>query len=225
MKKLILSCLFGASFGLLTGCGNAPSNADSSTPSQPTPAATPAAPATPAASAAAPATADSVTDVAVIKTTEGDIVIQFWPDAAPKTVENFKKLAKQGFYDGTCFHRVIPNFMIQGGDPQTKDPSAEENWGKGGPGYTIPDEFNDHSHTRGVISMANTGAPNSAGSQFFICHGNPTQLDHHYTAFGKLIKGDDVLEKIATTPTHPPDRPDKRMGIISITIVPASSIN
>ena len=94
----------------------------------------------------------------------------------------------------------------------------------GGPGYTIPDEFNDHSHVRGVVSMAHTGAPNSGGSQFFICHGNPTFLDHQYTAFGKLIKGDDVLEKIATTSTHPPDRPDKRMGIISITIVPASSI-
>jgi peptidyl-prolyl cis-trans isomerase B (cyclophilin B) len=219
MKTLILSCLFGASFALLTGCSNAPKSDDSSsTQQQPAAATTPAAPAAPAA----PATAD---EVAVIKTTEGDMVIQFWPDAAPKTIENFKKLAKQGFYDGTCFHRVIRDFMIQGGDPLTKDASAEEQWGTGGPGYTIPDEFNDHSHVRGVISMAHTPAPNSGGSQFFICHGNPTQLDHQYTAFGKLIKGDDVLEKIATTPTHPPDRPDKRMGIISITIVPASSIN
>lgn len=163
-------------------------------------------------------------EVAVIKTTEGDMVIAFWPDVAPMTVENFKKLAKSGFYDGTCFHRVIKGFMIQGGDPLTKDPGKEALWGTGGPGYTIKAEFNDRSHVRGVISMARSQDPDSAGSQFFICHGNPTFLDHQYTAFGKLIKGDDVLEKIATTPTHPPDRPDKRMGIESIKIVPADSV-
>jgi len=163
-------------------------------------------------------------EVAVIKTTEGEMVIEFWPDVAPKTVENFEKLAKSGFYDGTCFHRVIKGFMIQGGDPLTKDPSKEAVWGTGGPGYTVKAEFNDRSHVRGVISMARSQDPDSAGSQFFICHGNPTFLDHQYTAFGKLIKGDDVLEKIATTPTHPPDRPDKRVGIESIKIVPADSV-
>jgi peptidyl-prolyl cis-trans isomerase B (cyclophilin B) len=114
--------------------------------------------------------------------------------------------------------------MIQGGDPLTKDPSKEAMWGTGGPGYQIKAEFNDRSHTRGVISMARSQDPDSAGSQFFICHGNPTFLDHQYTAFGKLIKGDDVLEKIATTPTHPQDRPDKRIGVISIKIVPADSV-
>jgi peptidyl-prolyl cis-trans isomerase B (cyclophilin B) len=163
-------------------------------------------------------------EVAVIKTTEGDMVVEFWTDAAPKTIENFKKLAKKGFYDGTCFHRVIKGFMIQGGDPLTKDPSQEAVWGTGGPGYQIKAEFNDHSHARGVISMARSNDPDSAGSQFFICHGNPTFLDHQYTTFGKLIKGDDVLEKIGTTPTHPQDRPDKRMGILSITIVPRDSV-
>jgi len=163
-------------------------------------------------------------EVAVIQTTEGDMVIEFWTDAAPKTIENFKKLAKSGFYDGTAFHRVIKGFMIQGGDPNTKDPAKEASWGMGDPGYKIDAEFNDHPHVRGVISMARSNDPNSAGSQFFICHGSPTQLDHQYTTFGKLIKGDDVLEKIATTPTHAPDRPDKRMGIISIKIVPASSV-
>jgi peptidyl-prolyl cis-trans isomerase B (cyclophilin B) len=163
-------------------------------------------------------------EVAVIKTTEGDMVIAFWTDAAPKTIANFKKLAKSGFYDGTCFHRVIKGFMIQGGDPLTKDAAAEARWGTGDPGYKLDAEFNDHSHVRGVISMARSSNPNSAGSQFFICHGNPTQLDHQYTTFGKLIKGDDVLEKIATTPTHYPDRPDTRMGIISIKIVPADSV-
>jgi peptidyl-prolyl cis-trans isomerase B (cyclophilin B) len=163
-------------------------------------------------------------EVAVIKTTEGDMVVEFWTDAAPKTIENFKTLAKKGFYDGTCFHRVIKGFMIQGGDPLTKDPSKEAAWGTGGPGYQIKAEFNDHSHQRGVISMARSNNPDSAGSQFFICHGAPTFLDHQYTTFGKLIKGDDVLEKIGTTPTHPQDRPDKRMGIISITIVPRDSV-
>src|SRR6266513_1274087 len=142
-------------------------------------------------------------EVAVIKTSEGEMVAEFWPDVAPKTVENFKKLAKAGFYDGTAFHRVIKGFMIQGGDPLTKDASAEARWGTGDPGYKIKAEFNDKSHVRGVLSMARSQDPDSAGSQFFICHGNPSFLDHQYTAFGKLIKGDDVLEKIATTATGP----------------------
>jgi peptidyl-prolyl cis-trans isomerase B (cyclophilin B) len=163
-------------------------------------------------------------EVAVIKTTEGEMVIAFWPEVAPRTVENFKTLARKGFYDGTCFHRVIKDFMIQGGDPLTKDAAQEARWGTGGPGYNIKAEFNDRHHDRGVISMARSQDPDSAGSQFFICHGNPRFLDRQYTAFGKLIKGDDVLEKIATTPTHPPDRPNKRMGIESIKIVPADSI-
>jgi peptidyl-prolyl cis-trans isomerase B (cyclophilin B) len=163
-------------------------------------------------------------EVAVIKTTEGEIVAEFWPDVAPKTVENFKTLAKKGFYDGTAFHRVIKGFMIQGGDPLTKDPAKESQWGTGGPGYQIKAEFNDRPHNRGVLSMARSQDPDSAGSQFFICHGDPRFLDKQYTAFGKLIKGDDVLEKIATTATHPPDRPNKRMGIESIKIVPADSV-
>jgi len=165
-----------------------------------------------------------MSEVAVIKTTEGEIVLEFWPDVAPGHVENFKKLAQQGFYDGTCFHRVIKGFMIQGGDPLTKDPSKEAMWGTGGSGQNIKAEFNDHSHVRGVLSMARSQDPNSASSQFFICDGNPTFLDHQYTAFGKLIKGDDVLTKIATTPTHAPDRPDRRVDIISIKIVPADSV-
>jgi peptidyl-prolyl cis-trans isomerase B (cyclophilin B) len=163
-------------------------------------------------------------EAAIITTTEGEIVVEFWPDVAPKTVENFKALAKKGFYDGTCFHRVIKDFMIQGGDPLTKDPAAESRWGTGGPGHNVKAEFNDRHHDRGVLSMARSTDPDSAGSQFFICHGNARFLDRQYTAFGKLIKGDEVLEKIATTKTHPPDRPDKRMGIESIRIVPADSV-
>jgi len=163
-------------------------------------------------------------EIAVIKTTEGEMVIEFWPEVAPKTVENFKTLAKKGFYDGTCFHRVIKDFMIQGGDPLTKDPNMEARWGTGDPGYKLKAEFNSRPHERGVISMARSNDPDSAGSQFFICHGAPSFLNGKYTAFGKLIKGDDVLEKIATTPTHPQDRPNKRMGVESIKIVPADSV-
>jgi peptidyl-prolyl cis-trans isomerase B (cyclophilin B) len=163
-------------------------------------------------------------EVAVIKTSEGEMVAEFWPDVAPKTVENFKKLAKSGFYDGTAFHRVIKGFMIQGGDPLTKDESKKARWGTGDPGYKIDAEFNKKSHERGVLSMARSQDPNSAGSQFFICHGAPKFLDGQYTAFGKLIKGDDVLEKIATTKTLSGDRPEKRMNVESIKIVPADSV-
>jgi peptidyl-prolyl cis-trans isomerase B (cyclophilin B) len=163
-------------------------------------------------------------EVAVIKTSEGEMVAEFWPDVAPKTVENFKKLAKSGFYDGTAFHRVIKGYMIQGGDPLTKDESKQSRWGTGDPGYKIKAEFNNRPHVRGVLSMARSSDPDSAGSQFFICHATAKSLDNQYTAFGKLIKGDDVLEKIATTATGPQDRPTKRMNIESIKIVPADSV-
>lgn len=167
---------------------------------------------------------NNAAEVAVITTTEGEMVVEFWPDVAPKTVENFKSLAKKGFYDGTCFHRVIKGFMIQAGDPLTKDSTQESSWGTGGPGYQIKAEFNDRHHDRGVISMARSSNPDSAGSQFFICHGNPRFLDRQYTGFGQLIKGDEVLEKIASTPTHSPDRPNKRIGINTVRIVSADSV-
>ncbi len=162
-------------------------------------------------------------EVAVVTTSEGVMVLEFWADVAPKHVENFKALAKKGFYDGTCFHRVIKDFMIQGGDPLTKDEEKEAMWGTGGPGHKVDAEFNDKDHVRGVLSMARSQDPNSAGSQFFICHGKPSFLNKQYTAFGKLIKGDEVLEKIATTETTKPgDRPVKRMNVVSIKIVPRS---
>jgi peptidyl-prolyl cis-trans isomerase B (cyclophilin B) len=168
-------------------------------------------------------------EVAVIKTTEGEMVIEFWPEVAPRTVENFMTLAKTNFYDGTCFHRIVKGFMIQGGDPLTKDPSKEKLWGQGDPGYKLKAEFNDRHHERGVISMARAQDPNSAGSQFFICHGDAGALDHQYTAFGKLIKGDDVLEKIANTPVTANgmgevSKPTKRIEVVSIRIVPADSV-
>jgi peptidyl-prolyl cis-trans isomerase B (cyclophilin B) len=209
MKSLISLCVLTLALGLAGVRGD-----DQTT--------TNAAPAKPEAKADQAGSGTNM--VAVIKTSEGTMVVEFWPDVAPKTVENFETLAKKGFYDGTCFHRVIKGFMIQGGDPLTKDAAKEDRWGTGDPGYKIKAEFNDHHHDRGVISMARSNDPNSAGSQFFICHGNPRFLDHQYTAFGKLIKGDDVLEKIATTPTHPPDRPDKRVEVESIKIVPADSV-
>src|ERR1700739_3822755 len=143
---------------------------------------------------------NSSNEVAVIKTNEGEMVVQFWTDSAPNTIENFKKLARQGSYDGTIFHRIVKGFMIQGGDPNSKDPAKESSYGQGGPGYQIKAEFNDHSHERGVISMAREPDPDSAGCQFSPCLAPVTRLDHQYTTFGKLIKGDDVLEKIGNTP-------------------------
>jgi peptidyl-prolyl cis-trans isomerase B (cyclophilin B) len=168
-------------------------------------------------------------EVAVIKTSEGDMVVQFWTDAAPNTVENFKKLARTGFYNGTIFHRIVKGFMIQGGDPNSKEPAKENRYGEGGPGYTIKAEFNDHSHERGVISMAREPDPDSAGSQFFICLGPVTRLDHQYTTFGKLIKGDDVLGKIGDTQVTrnsmgENSKPTKRVAIEKIDIVPADSV-
>ena len=163
-------------------------------------------------------------EVAVVKTSEGTMVLEFYPELAPGHVKNFKDLAKKGFYDGTCFHRVIKGFMIQGGDPNTKNESAKESWGTGGPGYTIKAEFNAKHHARGILSMARSNDPNSAGSQFFICHGDAGFLDGNYTVFGNLIKGDDVLEKIGTAATEPPDRPVKRVTIESVKIVPADTV-
>jgi len=174
-------------------------------------------------------TMNASNEVAVIKTSEGDMVVQFWNDAAPNTIENFKKLARSGFYDGTIFHRIVKGFMIQGGDPNSKDAGKERRYGEGGPGYKVKAEFNDHSHERGIISMARSSDPDSAGSQFFICLTPVPRLDHEYTTFGKLIKGDDVLEKIGDTPVTrngagEVSKPTKRVVIESIKIVPASSI-
>jgi peptidyl-prolyl cis-trans isomerase B (cyclophilin B) len=168
-------------------------------------------------------------EVAVIKTSEGEMVAEFWNDAAPNTIANFKKLARSGFFDGTTFHRIVKGFMIQGGDPNTKDPAKESRYGEGGPGYEIKAEFNDHPHDRGVLSMARGPSPDSAGSQFFICLAGVHRLDHQYTTFGKLIKGDDVLAKIGSTSvgrssSGEMSKPGKRITIDSIKIVPADSV-
>jgi peptidyl-prolyl cis-trans isomerase B (cyclophilin B) len=168
-------------------------------------------------------------EVAVIKTSEGEMVAEFWSDVAPNTVENFKKLAKAGFYDGTAFHRIVKGFMIQGGDPLTKDLKNEARFGTGDPGYKIKAEFNKKSHVRGVLSMARSSDPDSAGSQFFICLGDVSRLDGQYTTFGKLIKGDDVLGKIGDTEvtmsgSGEKSKPTKRVTVESIKIVPADSV-
>jgi peptidyl-prolyl cis-trans isomerase B (cyclophilin B) len=181
------------------------------------------------ASAAAPAQPSPVTpvaenEVAVFNTTEGELTIAFRSDKAPGTVANFKKLANSGFYNGTSFHRILKGFMVQGGDPKTRDASLRAEWGTGGPGYMIKAEFNDLHHGRGVISMARSNHPDSAGSQFFICDDRAGFLDGKYTAFGKVIKGDDVLEKILSTPVTMSAQgenssPTKRVEIKSITIL------
>jgi len=168
-------------------------------------------------------------EVAVINTTEGEMVLEFWPDVAPKTVENFKTLAKKGFYDGTAFHRIVKGFMIQGGDPLTKDAKMESRWGTGGPGYQIKAEFNDKPHVRGVISMARSQNPDSAGSQFFICLGEARFLDRQYTAFGRLTRGDEVLGTIGNTPvtsssSGEQSKPTARVGVESVKIVSEDSV-
>ena len=132
---------------------------------------------------------------ATIETSEGSMTFEFFADKAPGHVENFLKLAEDGFYDGTVFHRVIAGFMIQGGCPLGT--------GTGGPGYQIDAEFNDTKHERGVLSMARSTDPNSAGSQFFVCHGDADFLDGQYTAFGKLVDGDSTLEAIASADVRP----------------------
>ncbi len=154
---------------------------------------------------------------AIIETSNGKIVFKLFPDIAPETVRNFKKLAESGFYNGTLFHRVIPGFMIQGGDPNTKQPDKSK-WGLGGPGYNIKAEFNSRSHLRGVVSMARAMDPDSAGSQFFIITTDSTFLDGQYTAFGEVIEGIEVADKIVNLPRDSNDCPLQEAKILQITI-------
>jgi len=132
---------------------------------------------------------------AIIETNLGTIVFKLLPDLAPETVRNFEKLARDGFYNGTLFHRVIPGFMIQGGDPNTKS-GNKSTWGMGGPSYIIKAEFSSRSHHRGIVSMARAQDPNSAGSQFFIVTTDSTFLDRQYTVFGEVVEGIDIADKI-----------------------------
>jgi cyclophilin family peptidyl-prolyl cis-trans isomerase len=147
---------------------------------------------------------------AVIETKFGNIELKFFPDVAPNHVYSFIELAKKGFYDRTTFHRVIPGFMIQGGDPNSKDP-ASTRVGMGGPGYTLKAEFNNRPHKRGTLSMARAADPNSAGSQFFICVADAPFLDRQYTVFGEVVSGMDVADKIVSQPRDAGDKPDERI--------------
>jgi len=140
--------------------------------------------------------------VAVFDTDEGKIVLMFFPDKAPNHVKNFIKLANSKFFDGTRFHRTIPGFMIQGGDPNSKG-DDQSKWGMGGPEWTVKAEFNDVKHVRGILSMARSSDPDSAGSQFFIMVASSPHLDHQYSAFGKVVSGMDVVDKIVGRPSEP----------------------
>lgn len=147
---------------------------------------------------------------AVIETKFGNIELKFFPEVAPNHVNNFIELAKKGFYDGTTFHRVIPGFMIQGGDPNSKDLDKSKH-GMGGPGYTVKAEFNDKPHKKGTLSMARAANPDSAGSQFFICVGDAPFLNKQYTVFGEVVSGMEVADKIVSQPRDPRDNPNERI--------------
>jgi peptidyl-prolyl cis-trans isomerase B (cyclophilin B) len=155
--------------------------------------------------------------IAILTTNQGTIVLKFFPQKAPNHVKNFTDLAKKNFYNGTKFHRVIPGFMIQGGDPNTRTDN-KASWGQGGPGYNVKQEFNDIPHTRGILSMARTGDPDGAGSQFFIMHARYPSLDGQYTVFGQVIEGMDVVDKIVNTPTEDANRPVKDMVLEKVEI-------
>ena len=147
---------------------------------------------------------------ATIETKCGTIELKFFPDVAPNHVKNFTDLAKKGFYDGTIFHRVIPGFMIQGGDPNSKN-SDKSKHGMGGPGYTVKAEFNSKPHKRGTLSAARSANPDSAGSQFFICVADAPFLDRQYTVFGEVASGMDAVDKIVSQPRDASDNPDERI--------------
>jgi peptidyl-prolyl cis-trans isomerase B (cyclophilin B) len=159
---------------------------------------------------------------AIIHTNYGDMTVEFWPDVAPRTVDNFLKLSREKFYDGSAFHRVIKGFMIQGGCPNSKI-GARGTPGTGGPGYMVKAEFNNRAHVKGVLSMARSSDPDSAGSQFFICHGDASFLNNKYTAFGKLVSGEEVLNKIANIRCVGMEgsTPTERVEISSVEIVEA----
>ncbi|KJU84621.1 cyclophilin type peptidyl-prolyl cis-trans isomerase [Candidatus Magnetobacterium bavaricum] len=148
----------------------------------------------------------------VIKTKFGDIKLKFFPDVAPNHVNNFIELTGKGFYNGTTFHRVIPGFMIQGGDPNSKDKDKSKH-GTGGPGYNVKAEFNEKPHKKGTLSMARAQDPDSAGSQFFICAADAPFLDRQYTVFGEVTEGLDVVDKIVSQPKDSRDNPNERIDM------------
>ncbi|MHC4263630.1 MAG: peptidylprolyl isomerase [Planctomycetota bacterium] len=158
----------------------------------------------------------------VLETNRGTMVAEFWPDVAPNHVRNYLDLSGSGFYDGTLFHRCIPGFMIQGGDPQTKDPSKSRLWGTGGGPRKLEAEFNERTHDRGVLSAARSQDPDSASSQFFVMHARAPHLDRNYSAFGKVISGLDVVDRIVTSPRGAQDRPNEPQQLVRAVVVKRS---
>ena len=148
-----------------------------------------------------------MTSTGVITTKFGDIQLEFYPEHAPKSVENFMELARKGFYDGLIFHRIVPKFVIQGGDPNTRNLTSRNTWGTGGPGWNIKAEFNKNKHSRGALSMARSQDPNSAGSQFFIVLKDSSFLDGQYTVFGRVTSGLEIVDKIEGISTDSADAP------------------
>jgi len=155
---------------------------------------------------------------AMIHTKLGDITLKFFPELAPNHVNSFIELAKKGFYNGTTFHRVVPKFVIQGGDPNSKNPDRSTH-GVGGPGYQLKAEFNNKPHRRGTLSMARAAHPDSAGSQFFICVADVPSLDGKYTVFGEVVMGMEVVDKIVSQPRDGHDNPKDRIEM-TVDIVP-----
>jgi peptidyl-prolyl cis-trans isomerase B (cyclophilin B) len=163
------------------------------------------------AAAAESSDTDTKAPHVLVKTKFGEMEIVLFPDLAPKHVESFMRLAKSGFYNGTIFHRIIPGFMIQGGDPLTKDPANRTRYGTGGPGYNLPAEFNKVPHEKGILSAARTADPDSAGSQFFIMADKAPHLDGQYTVFGEIVKGLEVVDTIVNQPRDARDNPLERI--------------
>jgi len=161
-------------------------------------------------------------EVGIIETTKGTIKLSFFPEVAPNHVANFKKLASEGFYNGLIFHRVIPGFVVQGGCPNTRSEDRTRH-GTGGPGYKVKAEFNQTPHDRGILSMARSSDPDSAGSQFFICLAKVPSLDRQYTVFGKVIEGMNVVDQIAKGPRDKKDNPVERMVMKKVWIQPAGA--
>ncbi len=161
--------------------------------------------------------------IAEIHTSAGQINVRFFPDKAPNHVSNFIELAQSGFYEGTKFHRIIPGFMIQGGDPNSKNDSAPHTWGTGGSGKNLKAEFNDTDHVRGILSMARSGHPDSASSQFFIMVAPAPHLNGQYSAFGQVLTGMDVVDKIVGAPQGPGNRPNQPVSITKIVVRDAQS--
>ena len=159
-----------------------------------------------------------IRDRVTIATNLGDIEFQLLPELAPETVRNFVTLAQSEFYNGTLFHRVIPGFMIQGGDPNTKKPELRSQWGMGGPGHNVKAEFSSRSHLRGIVSMARAADPDSAGSQFFIVTTDSTFLDNEYTVFGEVTQGMDIADKIVNLPRDQTDCPEQEAKMVKVTI-------